>query len=174
MHKHQIRFVVLFAYIVLSVFAVPPVMAQGTTPITPTLPTLDQLLKTSLASLGALVFIGLFSYYWGYAVSAIAARVPWALPSWAWDVVVLVPTAAIAAGWNAFALFINTTFPGFLDKTAGDGLLFTANYLMSLFFTRKGGLANITDVSRWVHGGTETTNAATMTQRARSGVLLMG
>ncbi len=164
-------FVALIALGVLSVLIAPSAFAQSATP--PTLPTLDHLLKTSLSALGALVFIGLFGYYWGYAVSALAARVPWTLPSWVWDAVVLVPTAAVAAGWNAFALFIHTAFPGVMDKTVADVLLFAANYLMSLFFTRRGGLANVADVSRWVHGGTETLNAASLTQRARSGVLLL-
>ena len=144
-------FVALIALGVLSVLIALSAFAQSATP--PTLPTLDHLLKTSLSALGALVFIWLFGYYWGYAVSALAARVPWTLPSWVWDVLVLVPTAAVAAGWNAFALFINAVSPGVMDKTVADVLLFATNYLMSLFFTRRGRLANIADVSRWVHGG---------------------
>jgi hypothetical protein len=47
-------------------------------------------------------------------------------------------------------------------------------YLMSLFFSRRGGLANLADVSRFVHAGTQTPNAAMLTERARSGVLLLG
>jgi len=107
-------------------------------------------------------------------VSAIATRVPWTLPSWVWDLVVLVPTAAVAADWNAFALFINTAFPGAMNQTVGDVLLFAANYLMSLFFSRRGGLTNIADVSRWVHAGNDTSNAKMLTQHARSGVLFLG
>jgi hypothetical protein len=124
------------------------------------------------------MFLALNSFVYDVArvpvEQAIAARAPWTLPSWVWDVLVLVPTAAVAAGWNAFALFINTAFPGVMDKTVGDVLLFAANYLMSLFFSRRGGLANLTDVSRFVHAGTQTPNAATITQRARNGVLWLG
>lgn len=87
---------------------------------------------------------------------------------------VLMPTAAVAAGWNAFATFINTAFPGVMDKTVADVLLYAANYLMTLFFTRKGGLANVADVLRWTSNDTGVMNAVSAIQRARNGVLLLG
>lgn len=165
----------LFAIVLVTGLAfalASPIAAQGGTP--PTLPGLDELLKMTLGAVGTFIFVALFGYYWGYAISAIAARVPFELPSWAWDALVLVPIAAVAAGWNAFAAFINATFPGVLDKTVSDVLLFLANYLMTLFFSRKGGFASVADVSRWVHSGIQTLDASAMTQRARRGVLLFG
>lgn len=74
------RFVlVAVVFFVLTAVFTPGASAQGSTPLT--LPSLDQLLKTSLSALGALVCTGLFGYYWGYAVSAIAARMSWNISS---------------------------------------------------------------------------------------------
>jgi len=95
--------------------------------------------------------------------------VPWELKS---PGVTWINFSKTRVRWNTFALFINTAFPEMMDKTVGDVLLFAANYLMALFFSRHGGLANIANMSRWVHTGSDTSNATMLTQRAWSGVLL--
>ena len=167
------RFVFLLVALVAFSMLFPQLaLAQGTTP--PPLPTLDQLLRMSLSAVGALVFVALFSYYWGYAVSAIAARLPIALPSWVWDLVVVVPIAGVAAAWNAFAQFINVAFPGALDKTVGDVLLWLANFLLSAFWSRRGGIANVADVGKLSHStARDLASATAAVQRGAAGVLLM-
>lgn len=146
--------------------------AQGGVP--PKLPGLEELMRMTLGAVGALVVTGLLTYYWGYFVSAIAARVPFDVPSWVWDALIVVPTAGIAGAWNAFASFMSAAFPGIMDMTVASALLYVANWLFSLFMSRRGGLANLAhigDVARVRVFGQEF-DVNVQARRARSGVLL--
>ncbi len=107
-------------------------------------------------------------------IGALAARVPFELPSWVWDALVLVPTAGVAGAWNAFALFINGVFPGIVDMTVGNALLWLMNWLATAFFARQGGLASVSELARLPHSATGTVDVSAMLSRARRGVLLLG
>ena len=170
-----VRVFVAFVLVLLVASLVAPV-ALAQSPVAPALPALDELLAMSLRALGGLVFIALFGYAWGYFISALAARLPpeWKVPSWAYDLVILVPTAAVAAGWNAFALFIDAAYPGVLDKTVGSALLWAANAVFALLFARRGGIAQVVDLARL---GVQSSHAAPDSVKtvgaARSGVFLV-
>ncbi|MBI5035550.1 MAG: hypothetical protein HZB51_34090 [Chloroflexi bacterium] len=144
-----LKIVALFAFVFVFV-AVPTASAQGNVPPAPSIPSLNELLAMTLGALGALVFVAFASYLWGWIVSAVLARLPLNVPTWVSDLLVAVPLAGLAAMWNAFSQFMNVTYPGVLDKTVGEALLWLANWLGALFFSRKGGLANAFDVSRWI------------------------
>jgi hypothetical protein len=164
--------VAIVAFALMSALA-PTALADGGT--VPVLPSLEQLLAMSLRALGAFACVALFSYYWGYLISALAARLPNAnLPTWVFDLAVLIPTAGVAAAWNAFATYINGAFPGVLDQTVGAVLLYIANWLMSLFFSRRGGIAQVADLARLGISATKAVSgAAGVVSNARSGVLFV-
>jgi hypothetical protein len=168
--------IVIVAFVLLALFA-PVVLAQGPTPAAPpALPSLDALLAMSMRALGGLVFISLFGYAWGYLVSAIAARVPaaWKVPSWAYDLAILIPTAAVAAGWNAFAVYADAAFPGVLDKTVAQILLWAANAIFALLFARKGGIAQVVDLARLgIQSSKSVSGSGDVVSSARSGVLFV-
>ena len=170
--RFGIGFGTLALAIMLGLFGLAvPAAAQGTPP--PVLPSLDALLGMALGAAGTLLLISLFGYYWGYIVAALAARVPFELPSWVWDALVLVPTAGVAGAWNAFALFINSVFPGIVDMTVGNALLWLMNWLATMFFARKGGLASVSELAHLPHSAI-TTDVNALLSRARKGVLLLG
>jgi len=111
--------------------------------VPPALPTLEQLLTMTLGAAGAFVFVSLFGWSWGYFVTALLSRLPWALPSWLSDIVVLLPVAAIAAAWNAFAAYVNVAFPGVLDQTVGAFVAYLVNLLLGLAFSARGGASRL-------------------------------
>lgn len=157
----RFAFVLLLVALIVTALA-PAALAQGpVTPAPPALPTLDQLLAMTLRALGGLIFTALAAYAWGYLVSALAARVPpeWKVPSQVYDLLILIPTVAVAAAWNAFAGYIDVAFPGVLDQTVGAALLWIANAVFALLFARRGGVAQVVDLQR--------------VGAARSGVLLV-
>jgi hypothetical protein len=115
--------------------------AQGGAP--PALPTLEELLSMSLRAVGTFAVTALFNYYWGYAIAALLSRYGVALPQWAVDIIIILPITVVAAGWDAFAGVIDVYFPGLLDSTLGQVLLYLANLLLGVFFVRRGGLSMI-------------------------------
>ena len=148
---------VLFVLVALGASAAPALaqasaFAQGNPPA---LPTLEQWLKLSLAAIGTLICVNLMSYYWSFWITALAAKVKF--PSWVseamqstiWQLAILIPTAAVAAAWNAFATFINSAYPGALDTTLGGAFFWVGNWLMTLFWSRRGGLANLAELKRF-------------------------
>jgi hypothetical protein len=152
-HVKAVRFLALLLVVFLLVALPLEVSAQGPT-VPPALPTLEQWLKLSLGAIGTLVCINLMSYYWAFWITALAAKV--SFPSWLsasvqsaiWQLAILIPTAAVAAAWNAFATFINSAYPGALETTLGGAILWIGNWLMTLFWSRRGGLANLAEIKR--------------------------
>jgi hypothetical protein len=148
-----VRFVVLLFVAFLAATFPSAVSAQGPM-VPPALPTLNEWLKMSLGAIGTLVCINLMSYYWAFWITALAAKVTF--PSWLsasvqsaiWQLAILIPTAAAAASWNAFATFMNNAYPGALETTLGGAILWIGNWLMTLFWSRRGGLANLAEIKR--------------------------
>jgi hypothetical protein len=172
----RLCWIVVVSVIVLSAMMAlaPAALADGGT--APALPSLEQLLGMSLRALGGLIFIALFGYGWGYLISALAARLAerWRVPSWVYDLTIVLPTAAVAAIWNAFAAWADVALPGALDKTVSQVLLWLVNAVFVWLFARRGGIAQVVDLARLgVQSAKAAPDATKTVSAARSGVLLV-
>jgi hypothetical protein len=136
--KMKLRFLIVVAIMLAWLLIAPTASAQGPTP--PTLPSLEQLFAMTLSEIGALVFVGMFAWAFGYLINAVAQALPFKVDAKIWDMITLVVTGTVAFGWNLLAQQLNILYPGLLGTTVGGALLLIVQWLVGLATARVGGI----------------------------------